>query len=378
MDPPQSVNPLGLPAYLGTEIMSLPTTKHQLVIDLPCYINYDLFNIPEVDFQYLSAKGCFTLPPKCAIDEFLKCYFDFVPPQLPILDEQEFLDSYQIVQEGEPSKSTTNQRKISLLLFQAVLFAASSYVSLSTLQKAGYTTRSGARRSLFHKVRALYSLDVEKDQIAVLQSLLLMSFWRGTPDDHKDAWHWSGLAISLASTIGLQSKPKAMLKERHQILHKRCWWSCVLRDRLLALSEHRRPRIRLEECDVPMLTLADFNVFLRSGLCELSAEEELGKRIALTMSVIQLIRLVICTNDIEQPTAEDAVTTPKTPMDTWARTVSYRNEDFVSTQCAALDSWWFNLPEVLQHTPGAGTEKATLPCVLLQRNALHMIYQYDL
>lgn len=39
-------------------------------------------------------------------------------------------------------------------------------------------------------------------------------------------WHWTGLAVGLAQTLGLhQSKTYAGLQERQQKLWRRIWWT---------------------------------------------------------------------------------------------------------------------------------------------------------
>ena len=107
----------------------------------------------------------------------------------------------------------------------------------------------------------LYDLDVESDRLAIIQSLLLMSFWSATPGDSKGGWHWMGIAVSLGLTIGIHRKLDDRgynVKERR--LRRRIWWSCYIRDRLLALGMSRPMRIRDGEFDTPMLTLADFDI----------------------------------------------------------------------------------------------------------------------
>jgi hypothetical protein len=53
----------------------------------------------------------------------------------------------------------------------------------------------------------LYDFDYESDRLILIQALLLMIYWYETPDDQKDTWHWMGMAISLAYTIGLHRNP---------------------------------------------------------------------------------------------------------------------------------------------------------------------------
>jgi hypothetical protein len=88
-----------------------------------------------------------------------------------------------------------------------------------------------------------------------------MTYWYETPDDQKDTWHWMGVAISLAHTIGLHRNPeKSNMDIKKQRLWKRIWWSCFMRDRLVALGMRRPTRIKDEDFDVPMLSLSDFEL----------------------------------------------------------------------------------------------------------------------
>jgi hypothetical protein len=88
-----------------------------------------------------------------------------------------------------------------------------------------------------------------------------MTYWYETPDNQKDAWHWMGIAISLAYTIGLHRNPESFnMEPRKKRLWKRIWWSCFMRDRLIALGMRRPTRVKEEEYDVPMLTEDDFEI----------------------------------------------------------------------------------------------------------------------
>lgn len=109
--------------------------------------------------------------------------------------------------------------------------------------------------------QVLYDFDYELDRVSLVQSLLLMTYWYETPDDQKDTWHWMGVAISLAHTIGLHRNPdNSSMEPRKKKLWKRIWWSCFMRDRLIALGMRRPTRVKDEDYDVPMLTEADFEI----------------------------------------------------------------------------------------------------------------------
>jgi len=88
-----------------------------------------------------------------------------------------------------------------------------------------------------------------------------MTYWYETPDDQKDTWHWMGVAISLAHTIGMHRNPETSnMEPSKKKLWKRIWWSCFMRDRLVALGMRRPTRVKDEDYDVPMLTEDDFEI----------------------------------------------------------------------------------------------------------------------
>lgn len=86
-----------------------------------------------------------------------------------------------------------------------------------------------------------------------------MTYWYETPNDQKDPWHWMGDSLSFAYTIGLHRNPEhSKTSRKMQRLRKRIWWYCFMRDRLIAVSMRKPPRIRKDDYDVPMLMLEDF------------------------------------------------------------------------------------------------------------------------
>ena len=70
-----------------------------------------------------------------------------------------------------------------------------------------------------------------------------------------------GVSLSVAQTIGLHRDPNhSGMAPQRQSLWKRVWWSCFMRDRLIALGMRRPTRIKHDDCDVPMLELNDFDL----------------------------------------------------------------------------------------------------------------------
>lgn len=81
----------------------------------------DLSHISALDIRFMQLNGCFNLPRMPILNEFVRIYFLHVHPIIPLFDEGEFWDSY----------SCTNEQKISLLVFQAIIFAACAVSSIS-------------------------------------------------------------------------------------------------------------------------------------------------------------------------------------------------------------------------------------------------------
>lgn len=92
-------------------------------------------HIPPEDFKFLENKGCFHVPARPVLDEFIKEYFLHVHPVLPILDEWHFWDMYL----GDSSLGTSSPMKISLFLFRAIMFVSCN-VGLSNHCDARYLT----------------------------------------------------------------------------------------------------------------------------------------------------------------------------------------------------------------------------------------------
>lgn len=64
---------------------------------------------------------------------------------MPLLDLQEFL--------GALERHDGSTKPISLLLFQAVMFAGTAFIDMEHLRHAGYATRKEARKAFFLKAR---------------------------------------------------------------------------------------------------------------------------------------------------------------------------------------------------------------------------------
>ncbi|KAH1878096.1 hypothetical protein KXX01_005105 [Aspergillus fumigatus] len=342
---------------------------------LPDYIRGLPSRLQREDIEYLSMKGALTVPDVGLRNELLKAYIHYVHTYMPLLDLEEFLQT--IVQND-------GIHRMSLLLFQAVMFAGTAFIDLKHLHAAGYPSRKAARKVFFQRARLLYDFDYEVDRISLVQSLLLMTYWYETPDDQKDTWHWMGVSLSLAHTIGLHRDPgNSRMDARRQRMWKRIWWSTYTRDRLIALGMRRPMRVKDDDCDVPMLTLDDFEfhpfspeIVRMVGNSEILQNVEHQKKLALMF--IEKAKLCLCVSHVLS--AQYSVLSHKFggTMETTMMLVPKKSaaETFEVRRCdQELEDWLANLPAEIQYTPAASAKLTEAQEVLHSHRALlKMVY----
>ncbi|CAG9950779.1 unnamed protein product [Clonostachys rosea f. rosea IK726] len=142
------------------------------------------------------------------------------------------------------------------------MFVSIAFVDIEFLQMRGYPSRKLARKAFFDRVRILHGINYESDRLALVQSLLLMTYWYDCPDDDQDTWYWMGIAVTKAHVIGLHRSPDQLnISPQEKRLRRRIWWCCIMRDRMLALTIRQPPRIRDNEYSVKALSLDDFEIY---------------------------------------------------------------------------------------------------------------------
>jgi hypothetical protein len=126
---------------LSTTLPPIPMQKHKL----PDYLEPLPNRISPVDIDFLYTTGALSLPDIPIRNALLQSYVEYVHPYMPLLELHGFL---HIVNEG-----TGTSGRISLLLFQAVMFAGTAFLDMDFLISAGYTSRKSARKAFFRKAR---------------------------------------------------------------------------------------------------------------------------------------------------------------------------------------------------------------------------------
>ncbi len=149
---PALLNNTSSKSNLAASALDLPDTippEFSIAIPLPNYIKTPS-NMKADDLQYLWCKGALRLPDQSLKNALLRSYIDYVHPSLPLINLHQFL---AITCAADTGVSVREDQKISLLLFQAVLFAGSAFVDQMSLQMAGYSTRREARAAFYQKIK---------------------------------------------------------------------------------------------------------------------------------------------------------------------------------------------------------------------------------
>ncbi|EFY85565.1 Cutinase transcription factor 1 beta [Metarhizium acridum CQMa 102] len=355
--------------------LELPDAGSQL----PAFVRPLPAKIAPEDVQYLALKGALTLPNVSLQNALLQSYIEYVYPYMPLIDLHHFLS---IVDRRDGVNGQT-----SLLLYQSIMFSATAFVDMKHLREAGFSSRKAARKAFFQKTRLLYDFDYEQDRLVLVQSLMQMTYWYETPDDQKDTWHWMGVAISLAHTIGLHRNPgSTSMSTSKQRLWKRIWWSCFMRDRLIALGMRRPTRIKDEDFDVPMLVESDFDMRpLAEGVSVVPAECTLMRDVAMQRQLaamcISKAKLCLCISHMLKTQYSVLIRDKVKPENTTNSTMmlfpnkQMDNVDGVNTVDLELSAWAASLPDVCQYRPLNPLDvKDGRSTVAVQRTLLHMVY----
>ncbi|KAF7596043.1 hypothetical protein BBP40_003823 [Aspergillus hancockii] len=195
--------------------------------------------------EQLNADGAFSYPPNQTCEILLRAYFTWFHPCFPILDRVAVKQSY-------------DRGDISHLLLQSMLFIGVSLCTDEEFERTEFSVRYRAKFLFYSRAKSIYDADWESNKTIKLQSLFLLSSWRGGPSEERDTRFWLEVAISLAQKRGMHMMSKFSFQStREEKLWKRIWWALYIRDQQSAAALGLPPRIRDEDCDVAMLEADD-------------------------------------------------------------------------------------------------------------------------
>ncbi|KAH6676985.1 hypothetical protein F5X68DRAFT_157450 [Plectosphaerella plurivora] len=205
----------------------------------------NLHRLPPEDVNFLELKSCLRLPARIYLDEILQQYFRYVHPFFPLINEALFWDVYHGA--DMPGDTPLPGTRFPLLVLQAMLFTACSFVSPATLEKLGYTSVRQARRTMYERAKLLFNMESENSRLHMAQAALLLSYW--TPPFEEAAFKpntgWLRVAIENARSVRAHqytapsASTKASIEDYEQIALKRLWGCCIIRGGTLAISSRR-------------------------------------------------------------------------------------------------------------------------------------------
>ncbi|PLN86931.1 hypothetical protein BDW42DRAFT_189845 [Aspergillus taichungensis] len=188
--------------------------------------------LPREDLAFLASKACLSVPDKTVINDFVRQYFLHIHPSMPVLDEAAFWDMYLHLEEDV-------DERVSLFVFQALLFVSCPHIPLETLQKCGFKDKRDARNSFYRRAKYLFDLSGEDRPYAKSQGCIILSH-HTSGEEPQAASLWLTRAIQNAMSIGCKPGP---CEDVEDSLKKRLWWSIILRDRSLCLGLRRRGQV---------------------------------------------------------------------------------------------------------------------------------------
>ncbi|KAL4895623.1 hypothetical protein BDV59DRAFT_211269 [Aspergillus ambiguus] len=203
---------------------------------LPRLLLRNLQLLDKEDISYLVSKGCLMVPAQPALDDFVKQYFLHVHPGTPVLDEASFWHMYLECDNGLLGRGL----KMSVFVFQAMLFTSCTYVSEASIQQCGFKDKRVARNAFYNRAKLLLDLKAEDQPLSKAQGAILLSH-HVSPDDPQIGSLWLANATQNAVMLGKQPTPQSDQVE--DCVKKRLWWSILLRDRILCLGLRRRTQV---------------------------------------------------------------------------------------------------------------------------------------
>ncbi|CAH6720061.1 putative cutinase transcription factor 1 alpha [[Candida] jaroonii] len=237
--------------FLGATSVGLVA---QNVGDNHVQLNEDVFDVNEnsldsVELEILKIRGAFLLPDKDLALDLINTYFEKAAPLLPCVNRTEFMAKFNDPNDNPP-----------LMLLQAVLLCGCR-VSNNPLLLDSNNSNNLACLTFFRRAKALYETNYESDPITIVQTLLLIgTYWEGPEDVTKNSFYWTRVAIGLAQGFGIhRDVSNSPLSNNEKKIWRRVWWCLFEKDRNVAIAFGRPTVIDLNDCDVPMLTLEDFD-----------------------------------------------------------------------------------------------------------------------
>ncbi|KAJ9420993.1 hypothetical protein FOXG_02960 [Fusarium oxysporum f. sp. lycopersici 4287] len=214
------------------------TSTTVLFVHYPYLKVHSIHSIAQQDLNYMEAQGCLHVPTRPILDNFVEQYFRHHHPLIPLLNEGDFWEMYS------QKESTGPQATMSLLVFQAMLFASCNFVSLHIIKQLGFSSLRTARAEFYRRTKLLYDLGSETSSLPLAQAAILMMGWVPPSNTTLNPYKtWLSLAIQHARSINADRYTEvpelieitSTKQRKYQNSLHRLWWCCVIMDRISPL-----------------------------------------------------------------------------------------------------------------------------------------------
>ncbi|KAL2203665.1 hypothetical protein CC79DRAFT_1371706 [Sarocladium strictum] len=262
----------------------------------------ELRRLPQEDVQFLTIKSCFSLPRQGCLDDLVQAFFSFVHPGLPVLDESQFLMTYN-------SKDCNSTPPMSLFVMQCLLWVSCPFVSSKVIREAGYDSIKHARSLFYQRAKLLYDLNTERCHVSLATGALLLTY-RFDPDDRQGGSTWLSQAIHHARAVQSSEFDKICPGVYPRVVLKRLWWCIYMRDRILPMGLHRPMQIQPSDIDQDMEPLSEAD--LAGQYPVLSSVYDLAVKTRLSQIFINQCKLAAIMGDVMAVTRQQDHGTSKT------------------------------------------------------------------
>ncbi|KAK7423065.1 hypothetical protein QQZ08_009232 [Neonectria magnoliae] len=199
-------------------------------VDMVLFIYYNFIRVDAPgpawshNASIMEEEGCFHVPARPAMDDFVRLFFLYVQPFMPLIDEGHFWKVYS-------AGDSNDLGKYSLFVVQALLFMACP---------------------------ALFDNDCCRYDVSKAQGALMLTYHYSNHLSELISTYWLDTTIHFASRAGADILTDALPPSQAR---KRLWWCCILRDNIMSLGLRRHlsiRRLKHVDCEQFALTGDDF------------------------------------------------------------------------------------------------------------------------
>lgn len=138
--------PLSPPSTVRSGIHCSDCIGQFKVSELPTFLSPLSPDLDEQDLSFLSRKDALKIPDLPLRSTMVRGYLENLHPWMPFLD-------VGLVHGFLQENPSPDAPKISILLFQALMFAGSASSDIAELKRDGFTSRREARKAYYQRVR---------------------------------------------------------------------------------------------------------------------------------------------------------------------------------------------------------------------------------